>query len=119
MNSIVARWGRFLALALLSGIARPEATAAERLAVIVTDAARRVHAAGFVFDGHNDLPWAIRTDFSSSFDQADISRHVSKLQTDIPRLKQGNVGAQFWSVYVPAETATDGTAFGQREESPR
>jgi membrane dipeptidase len=85
--------------------------AAERAIVVVTDAARKVHAAGFVFDGHNDLPWTMRTDYSSSFEQADISQIVPKLNTDIPRLRQGNVGAQFWSVYVPASTSEEGTAF--------
>ena len=89
---------------------------AERTPVIVTDAAKRIHASGFIFDGHNDLPWAMRTDFSSSFDQADIAHDVPKLQTDIPRLRQGNVGAQFWSVYVPATTSEDGTAFAKTIE---
>ena len=86
------------------------ALAAERPKVVVTAAAEKIHAAGFVFDGHNDLPWALRTDFASSFDQANISGHVPKLHTDIPRLRQGNVGAQFWSVYVPASTINDGKA---------
>ena len=85
--------------------------AADRTIVVVTDAARKIHAEGFVFDGHNDLPWTMRTDYSSSFDQADIAHVVPKLNTDIPRLRQGNVGAQFWSVYVPASTMADGTAF--------
>ena len=88
------------------------ATAAEnRPAVVMTDAARKIHFTGFIFDGHNDLPWAIRTDFGSSFDRAEISQLVPKLHTDIPRLRQGNVGAQFWSVYVPASASEDGTAF--------
>ena len=93
-----------------------ESVAAERPPVVMTDAARRIHASGFVFDGHNDLPWAIRTDFASSFDRADLAHHVDKLHTDIPRLRQGNVGAQFWSVFVPADTAADGTAFAKTME---
>lgn len=86
------------------------AMAADRKPVVVSDTARRIHAEGFVFDGHNDLPWALRTDFSSSFDLADISKGVPKLNTDIPRLRHGNVGAQFWSVYVPASASKDQTA---------
>ncbi|WP_397568857.1 dipeptidase [Schlesneria sp. T3-172] len=82
----------------------------ERPRVVLTEEAKRIHSAGFVFDGHNDLPWAIRTDFASSLDRADLSQHVPKLHTDIPRLRQGNVGAQFWSVYVPASASEDGTA---------
>ncbi|HEY0981405.1 membrane dipeptidase, partial [Schlesneria sp.] len=82
----------------------------ERPRVVLTEEAKRIHSAGFVFDGHNDLPWAIRTDFASLLDRADLSQHVPKLHTDIPRLRQGNVGAQFWSVYVPASASEDGTA---------
>ncbi|WP_254508273.1 dipeptidase [Anatilimnocola floriformis] len=82
----------------------------ERPKVVLTDEGRRVHAAGFVFDGHNDLPWEMRKEASSSFDKRDIAVDQPKMHTDIPRLKAGNVGAQFWSVYVPAETSKDGTA---------
>ncbi len=59
-----------------------------------------------VFDGHNDLPWALR---KGAPDPAgvDISRPVDFTHTDIPRLRAGGVGAQFWSVYVPAELDGD------------
>ena len=98
-------------LFLLLGLAFiRSADAAERKPVVVSEAAKKIHAAGFVFDGHNDLPWTMRTDYSSSFDQANISLNIPKLNTDIPRLRLGNVGAQFWSVYVPASTMVDGTA---------
>ncbi len=81
-----------------------------RKPVQLTDAARIIHQAGFVFDGHNDLPWEIRTKSSSSFAKLDIAQNQSDLHTDIPRLRQGNVGAQFWSVYVPASTRQRGEA---------
>jgi len=84
--------------------------AQRRAAVELSDTARQVHAAGFVFDGHNDLPWALRTNASSSFERMDIAQPQPDLHTDIARLRQGNVGAQFWSVYVPADTARRGTA---------
>ena len=84
--------------------------------VVMTDEGRQVHAATFVFDGHNDLPWEMRTKADSSFNKRDISQPQPKMHTDIPRLKQGNVGAQFWSVYVPAETAKNGTALQQTLE---
>jgi membrane dipeptidase len=112
VSAAVRRIGFWTLFMVVAATGRAE----ERRPVVVTDAARRVHAAGFVFDGHNDLPWALRSDFSSSFDQADISGNVPKLQTDIPRLKQGNVGAQFWSVFVPAESAKDGTALAKTIE---
>lgn len=52
-----------------------------------------------VFDGHNDLPWALR---KNGFDNVRLDARTSIVQTDIPRLRAGGVGAQFWSVYVPA-----------------
>lgn len=48
-------------------------------------------------DGHNDLPWALRALGRA----ADLAEGVPELQTDLPRLRAGRVGAQFWSVYVP------------------
>lgn len=51
-----------------------------------------------VFDGHNDLPVALRARRGSSVEGLDKGR--PELHTDIPRLRAGGVGAQFWSVYV-------------------
>jgi membrane dipeptidase len=90
--------------------AEPASSNKQRAKVVLTDEGRRVHAAGFIFDGHNDLPWEMRTKVGGSFDRRDIAQPQPKMNTDIPRLRQGNVGAQFWSVYVPAETAKQGTA---------
>src|SRR5262252_5248990 len=79
--------------------------------VVLTEEGRKVHFESFVFDGHNDLPWEMRTKADSSFDKRDIAQSQAAMHTDIPRLRKGGVGAQFWSVYVPAETAKRGTAF--------
>jgi len=79
--------------------------------VVVSEEAKRVHRAGFVFDGHNDLPWAMRSKAESSFERADISKPQPQFHTDIPRLRESNVGAQFWSVFVPMEFAAKGLAF--------
>lgn len=87
-----------------------------RKKVELTAEGREIHQAGFVFDGHNDLPWELRKQASSSFAKLDISQPQKSLQTDIPRLRQGHVGAQFWSVYVPAETAKRGVALQQTLE---
>ncbi|NNG21351.1 membrane dipeptidase [Naumannella sp. ID2617S] len=54
-----------------------------------------------VVDGHNDLPWALRTQCRYDFGVRDIARHQPTLQTDLPRLRAGGVRAQFWSVFVP------------------
>ena len=89
----------------------PPAIAADKPLVVVSEAARKVHAAGFVFDGHNDLPWELRESAGGSFDKADIAIGVPKFHTDIPRLRTGNVGAQFWAAYVPVETSKELRAF--------
>ena len=82
----------------------------DRPPVVLTDAARQLHAQAVVIDGHNDLPWELRKQGSLSFDKLDVAEEQPTLHTDIPRLRQGGLGAQFWSVYVPASTAYDGTA---------
>jgi membrane dipeptidase len=62
---------------------------------LVTKRARRVHAAGLLFDGHNDLPWRLRTEGDVTFDRLDIGRRLDGGNTDIPRLRAGGVKAQF------------------------
>ena len=58
-----------------------------------------------LIDGHNDYPWALRESAGRDLEKLDISSAQPSLQTDIARLKAGGVGAQFWSVYTPAELA--------------
>jgi membrane dipeptidase len=80
-----------------------EATPRKHPPVVVTDQARQLHAECLVFDGHNDLPWSMRTKAGSSFDRADIAQAQEQFHTDIPRLRAGGVGAVYWSAYVPAD----------------
>jgi membrane dipeptidase len=57
-----------------------------------------------VVDGHNDLPYALREQVGYDLDARDIARDQHEhLHTDIPRLRQGGVGAQYWSVYVRSD----------------
>ncbi|GAA3372215.1 dipeptidase [Streptomyces sannanensis] len=78
-------------------------SAAERLAE-----ARELLAEHPVVDGHNDLPWALREQVRYDLSRRDIASDQSAvLHTDIPRLRSGGVGAQFWSVYVPSDLAGD------------
>jgi membrane dipeptidase len=56
-------------------------------------------------DGHNDLPWALRLTGGSDPAAADLTGGLPALQTDLPRLRAGRVGVQFWSVYVPCSFA--------------
>ncbi|WP_077192608.1 dipeptidase [Streptomyces lydicus] len=72
------------------------------------DAARDLLARWPVVDGHNDLPWALREQVRYNLDRRDIAADQSAhLHTDLPRLRAGGVGAQFWSVYVRADYAGD------------
>ena len=66
-----------------------------------------------LIDGHNDLPWEIRERFKSDVAAVNLAGDTSHLHaeagqaalmTDIPRLRAGHVGAQFWSVWIPVET---------------
>jgi membrane dipeptidase len=63
-----------------------------------------------LIDGHNDLPWQIRDITQGKFSAINLDADTSaiatspgwpNLVTDIPRLRAGHVGAQFWSVFVP------------------
>ncbi len=55
-----------------------------------------------LIDGHNDLPWELR-----ERGQVNLAEPVTGTHTDLPRLAAGGVGAQFWSVWVPASLAGD------------
>ncbi|WP_246187147.1 dipeptidase [Microlunatus speluncae] len=55
-----------------------------------------------VVDGHNDLVWEMRKR-SYDFGRIDIAVDQPELQTDLPKLRRGAVGGQFWSVYVPSD----------------
>ncbi|MGI5450088.1 dipeptidase [Streptomyces sp. CA-243310] len=70
--------------------------------------ARELLAEHPVVDGHNDLPWALREQVRYDLDRRDIAADQSgHLHTDLPRLRAGGVGAQFWSVYVRSDYAGD------------
>lgn len=70
----------------------------------------------WVFDGHNDLPWALREQGDQSLDGVDLAAGVPGLHTDLPRLRAGDVGAQFWSVYVPCSLAGADAAVATLEQ---
>ena len=67
--------------------------------------ARSLHRKSPLVDGHNDYPWALREKAQRDLDRLDITRSQPAMMTDIPRLRSGGVGGQFWSVYVPADLA--------------
>jgi membrane dipeptidase len=93
-----------LAGALISTAAAAPAQTPERRV-------ERVLAKTPIIDGHNDLPWEIRDAYDfwrKPLDlDSDTSRLEARLQTDLPRMKRGGVGAQFWSVWIPADLKGD------------
>ncbi|HJZ94287.1 MAG TPA: membrane dipeptidase, partial [Gemmataceae bacterium] len=82
----------------------------KRQPVVLTEEAKAIHREALVVDGHNDLPYQFREKKDLSFHTLDISRPQKLIHTDIPRLREGGVGAQFWSAWVPASTRKSGTA---------
>src|SRR5947209_419131 len=113
-RSTVAAVVLTMSLAIPAGA--QEKPAPKRGPVQLTDAALKLHREALVFDGHNDLPWQFREHEDRYFQRLDIARPQPKLHTDIARLRKGNVGAQFWSAFVPAETARTGTAIKETLE---
>jgi membrane dipeptidase len=109
-----------LLLALTFGLLAPTLPAAddaakpalrERGPVKLTDEALRIHREAIVIDGHNDLPYKLRDRDDPFFRKFDVAKPQPALHTDIPRLRKGGVGAQFWSAYVSSErTRKQGTA---------
>lgn len=68
-------------------------------------AARELLAAHPIIDGHNDLPFALRELVDYRLADYDIGQRQSRTHTDLVRLAEGGVGAQFWSVFVPSDWA--------------
>jgi membrane dipeptidase len=89
---------RALVLVLIAGASTAAAQDADLLA-----RARALLRASPLIDGHNDFPMALQENNTQrDLDRLDIRMPQPKIHTDIPRLRQGGVGGQFWSVYVPA-----------------
>ena len=70
-----------------------------------------------MIDGHNDLPWAIRESKTAPRDvPAYDLRRTTPGHTDLARLRAGQVGGQFWSVYIPGDIQAQGYARVQLEQ---
>lgn len=103
--------GSALALMLGSAGTVSAQTGAGQAASSHEKMAQEVLAKSPVFDGHNDVPWALRArvgNVINDFDFRDTSqRHDAgegMMHSDLKRLREGRVGAQFWSVYVPSNS---------------
>ncbi|WP_439937771.1 dipeptidase [Nocardia sp. N13] len=60
-----------------------------------------------VIDGHNDLLWEAREQVGYDFARLDVGTGATPTHTDLPRMRAGGMGAQFWSVYVPCRLTGD------------
>lgn len=76
----------------------------------MTDEALSLHRRLFVFDGHNNLAMQLRKRPDLTASSVDLNVPQSRLHTDIPRLRQGGVGAEFFATYVSADSVKKGTA---------
>jgi len=81
------------AAAVTAGAQQPSSSLLER--------ARAIHKQVPLIDGHNDFPWEVREKSAGGVDARDMRDRVAG-HTDIARLRQGGLGGQFWSVYVPS-----------------
>jgi membrane dipeptidase len=77
---------------------------------------RKLLAEHPVVDGHNDLAWEARERVGYDWDRLDISRPGCLTHTDLPRLRAGGVGAQFWSVFVPSTLQGDAAVTATLEQ---
>ncbi len=78
--------------------------------IVVSEKALAIHKEALLIDGHNDLPWELRENDEPGFKNIDLTKPQKKFHTDIPRLRKGNVGAQFWSAWVPTSYGPKGSA---------
>jgi membrane dipeptidase len=103
-------------LALLALLALPVPVMAQSPDAAL-EHARKLLASTPLIDGHNDLPWEIRSNRDHPHDVAAYDlRRTTPGHTDLARLVAGQVGGQFWSVYIPGEIKDSGYARVQLEQ---
>jgi membrane dipeptidase len=102
---------------LLLALLVTSASAAAAQSDPALERARRILRSVPLIDGHNDLAWEIRLSKTAPMDVAAYDlRTRTPGHTDLERLKAGQVGAQFWSIYVPGEVKDSGFARIQLEQ---
>jgi membrane dipeptidase len=99
--------GLCLAAAPFAATAAAQETAHKPPEPALVERARKLLDKVPLIDGHNDLPWEYRKRVQNHLEKIDLRAGTTRLDpplhTDIPRLRRGGVGGQFWSVYVPVE----------------
>ena len=102
---------------LLLALLVTSASAAAAQSDPALERARKLLRSVPLIDGHNDLAWEIRESKTAPMDVAAYDlRTRTPGHTDLERLKAGQVGAQFWSIYVPGEVKDSGYARIQLEQ---
>lgn len=99
----------YLSLAAFAGIAEDKA------AQQALNHAQEILRTTPLIDGHNDLPWVIREDTNGDVAAFNLQQR-NDFDTDIPRLREGMLGAQFWSVWIPGESSAADAARLQMEQ---
>ncbi len=61
-----------------------------------------------LIDGHNDLPIVIRQRANGDVRAFDLNRTRADYDTDIPRMRQGRLAAQWWAAFVPSGATKPG-----------
>jgi membrane dipeptidase len=87
----------------------PAAASAQPIDPKVQARIDRILRATPLIDGHNDLAWELRDNYAGKVEglERDSDKRAKPLMTDMARLRQGRVGAQFWSVFIPSEVTGD------------
>ncbi len=107
-------WHALRLLPALSVLATGLAGAAESAPDAALARAREILKAHPLIDGHNDLPYVIRESGKPPRDveSYDLTQRTAG-DTDLPRLREGGVGGQFWSVYIPSGADTRARGFAR------
>lgn len=104
-------------LPLVMALASVATTFAQGVSPDADDATLHAHVMKLLadtplIDGHNDIPWQYRKRVKNRLADLDLNADLTQLDepthTDIPRLRRGGVGGQFWSVYIPIQRAGGG-----------
>ena len=101
-------WGLFLSWAALAGLS-PVALVAQSPKPI-SETALQLHRSALVFDGHNNLVRAVLKSKDHDPATIDLNRFQAGLHTDLPRLRQGGLGAEYFATYVSPESVKKGNA---------
>src|SRR4051812_27672789 len=108
-HSTAVRFAAALGLACLTGL-RAAPAAAQIPDSVYIRRALRLHHAQPMIDGHNDFPWEMRSQAHLSWEGRDMLAGMPTFMTDIPRLRAGGVGGQFWSIYIDPSLIPQGAA---------